>query len=91
MKNSRATHLTFRALHVNTILAPISRDLLEPAEGTLDFSLVDGLIAAARENDIRLVLLWFGSWKNSMSCYAPAWVKIDDKRFPRSADATGYS
>jgi hypothetical protein len=82
---------TFRSLHLNTILAPIYWDLLEPAEGKFDFSLVDGLIARARENDIRLVLLWFGSWKNSMSCYAPAWVKTDDKRFPRSADASGRS
>ena len=38
---------------------------------------------------MRLVLLWFGSWKNSMSCYAPAWVKRDAKRFPRTADQDG--
>ena len=38
---------------------------------------------------MRLVLLWFGSWKNSMSCYAPAWVKTDTKRFPRSRDSAG--
>src|SRR5690625_5725760 len=38
---------------------------------------------------MRLVLLWFGSWKNSMSCYAPAWVKTDPERFPRSRDSRG--
>jgi beta-galactosidase GanA len=81
----------FRALHLNTILAPVYWDLLEREEGTFDFALVDGLIEKARKHDLRLVLLWFGSWKNSMSCYAPAWVKKDQRRFPRSVDASGRS
>jgi beta-galactosidase GanA len=38
---------------------------------------------------MRLVLLWFGSWKNSISCYAPAWVKRDPQRFPRATDFDG--
>ena len=81
----------FRALRLNTILAPVYWDLLEPEEGKFDFALVDGLVAAARKHDIKLVLLWFGTWKNSMSCYAPAWVKKDQRRFPRSVDASGRS
>src|SRR5699024_11810704 len=55
----------------------------------ISFSTVDGLIGAARGRGMRLVLLWFGSWKNSMSCYAPAWVKTDPERFPRSRDSRG--
>ncbi|MBP7571733.1 MAG: DUF5597 domain-containing protein [Acidobacteria bacterium] len=78
-----------RALGLNTVLAPVYWDLVEPREGEFDFSTVDGLIAGARGHDMRLVLLWFGSWKNSMSCYAPAWVKTDTRRFPRAADAAG--
>ena len=97
--NSSASNLTylaphwarFRALRLNTILAPVYWELLEPKEGTFDFALVDGLVAEARTHDLRLVLLWFGSWKNSMSCYAPAWVKQDQRRFPRSVDASGQS
>jgi hypothetical protein len=33
---------------------------------------------------MRLVLLWFGSWKNGVSSYAPEWVKRDTVRFPRA-------
>ena len=77
---------TLEKLNLNTILAPVYWELIEPQEGKFDFSLVEDLIFGARQRDIHLVLLWFGSWKNSMSCYAPEWVKKDYVRFPRSRD-----
>lgn len=77
---------TLEKLNLNTVLAPVYWELVEPQEGKFDFSLVNDLILGARQRDIRLVLLWFGSWKNSMSCYAPAWVKNDFSRFPRARD-----
>lgn len=80
-----------KALNLNTVLAPVYWERVEPREGQFDFATVDGLLAGARAHDLRLVLLWFGSWKNSMSCYAPAWVKTDTRRFPRAADASGRS
>jgi beta-galactosidase GanA len=64
-------------------------ELIEPTEGKFDFTLVDGLLQEARKHGLRLVPLWFASWKNSMSCYAPAWVKTNQQRFPRSQDKTG--
>lgn len=76
-------------LNVNTLLVPVYWDLVEPEEGRFDFALVDGLIERARESDLRLVLLWFASWKNSMSCYAPGWVKTDQARFPRAQHPDG--
>lgn len=82
---------TLRALNLNTLLAPVYWDRTEPAEGRFDYSLMDGLIRESRANHMRLVLLWFGSWKNSMSCYAPAWVKADTTRFIRSRDSAGRS
>ncbi len=78
-----------KAMNLNTVVAPVYWDVIEPQEGKFDFATVDGLLADARANDMRLVLLWFGSWKNSMSCYAPAWVKTDSARFPRSQDSMG--
>lgn len=76
-------------MNLNTLLVPAYWDLIEPSEGKLDFTLVDGAIKGARKHNIRLVFLWFGTWKNSMSCYAPLWVKTDQARFPRARDAQG--
>jgi beta-galactosidase GanA len=73
-----------KAMHLNTVLMPVYWELIEPKEGQFDFALVDDLIASARKNDIKIVVLWFGTWKNSMSCYVPLWVKTDQTRFPRA-------
>ena len=72
-----------RAMGLNTVLAPVSWEMIEPAENHRDYSSVDALIEDARAHDMHLVLLWFGAWKNSMSSYAPAWVKRDSARFAR--------
>ncbi|PZU08845.1 MAG: hypothetical protein DI605_12620 [Sphingomonas sp.] len=73
-----------KAMHLNTVLAPVSWELIEPEEGRFDWSSLDSMLRAARANNLKLVLLWFGAWKNSMSTYAPAWVKRDQGRFPRA-------
>lgn len=75
--------------HLNTVLAAVSWELIEPREGKFDFHLVDGMIEQARKNNLHLVLLWFGSWKNSASTYAPIWVKKDQKRFPLVINKNG--
>lgn len=80
-----------KAMHLNTVLAPVYWELIEPREGAFDFGLLDDLIIEARKNDLKLVLLWFGSWKNSMSSHVPQWIKKDQKRFPRSLDEKGVS
>ena len=77
------------AIPLNTVLTPVSWELIEPAEGQFDFGLVDGLILDARRNDLHLVFLWLASWKNGMSSYAPVWVKKDTRRFPRVIEKDG--
>jgi hypothetical protein len=69
--------------NLNCVLAAISWAQMEPVEGKYEFALTDGLIQAARRNNLKLVFLWFGSWKNGLSSYPPTWVKRDYKRYPR--------
>ncbi|QAY64265.1 beta-galactosidase [Xylanimonas allomyrinae] len=78
-----------RAMGLNTVVAPVTWEAIEPAEGAFDWSSVDELLEDARAHGMRLVVLWFGSWKNSMSCYAPGWVKADVARFPRARTSRG--
>jgi beta-galactosidase GanA len=75
----------------NTVLAGVSWAQIEPVEGRFDFQMVDGAIQGARAHGLRLVLLWFGSWKNSLSSYAPDWLKRDFERFPRAQVSGGKS
>ena len=82
----------FSKLHemgLNTVLVPAYWDLLEPVEGQFDFSLTDKVLEEARKNDLKVVFLWFGAWKNSMSCYAPLWFKQAYKKYPRAYTADG--
>lgn len=80
-----------KAIHLNTVLIPVYWELLEPQEGKYDFTLLRDLINDARKNELKVVFLWFGSWKNSMSSHAPAWVKLNQEKYPRVKDNTGRS
>lgn len=99
LHNSSSTGLKYlngvwpnlKALNLNTVLAAISWELVEPEEGRYDFALIDGVVGQAREHDMKLVFLWFASWKNGVSSYAPAWVKRDTKRFPRCLGASNLN
>jgi beta-galactosidase GanA len=76
-------------MHLNTVLMPIAWETIEPEEGKFDFSCVDGLLEGARKNNLKLVVLWFGAWKNTFSSYVPAWVKTNTERFPRVQMSNG--
>jgi len=97
LSNSAASSATYmaphwkklRAMHLNTVLAPAAWELIEPREGQFDWSSVDAMVRDARAADLKLVILWFGAWKNSMSTYVPSWVKRDQARFPRAQGPNG--
>ena len=71
------------SLRLNTVIGTVSWELVEPQEGKFDFALVDAQIDQARQRNMKLVLIWFGTWKNAGSSYVPSWVKQDRKRFPQ--------
>lgn len=75
--------------HANTAEVPIYWEAIEPKPGQFDFSSVDFAIQAARKHDLRLVFLWFGTWKNGESHYVPDWVKRDKQKFTRVRGARG--
>ena len=75
--------------NLNTVLAVITWELIEPQAGCFDFNSVDDCIQGARQNHLRLVILWFGSWKNGESSYQPYWVKANPQRYPWVKDRTG--
>ncbi|KAK6067391.1 hypothetical protein SCUP234_11645 [Seiridium cupressi] len=72
-----------KAQFLNTLVGSVSWEMIEPQEGKFDFSELDAVIKGAREHSMRLVLLWFGTYKNGISTYVPGWVKKDVKRFLR--------
>lgn len=72
-----------KAMNLNAVFVTTAWEQIEPQEGVYDFSLVDAIIDNAKANDLKVCLLWFASWKNGESSYAPLWVKKDTKRFFR--------
>ena len=76
-------------LHANTLEIPIAWEQIEPVEGKFDFSFLDKLLPQSRQHGVRLVILWFGAFKNTSPSYAPSWVKSDPRRFPRMITRDG--
>lgn len=77
------------SMHVNTVIASVAWEQFESNEGIFDYSLVDNILATANEHKLKVVLIWFASWKNGESSYVPLWVKKDTKRFFRIRNKSG--
>lgn len=72
---------TMKNMNANTLEVPIYWEAIEPVQGQYDMSSVKLIIDEARKNDIRLVLLWFATWKNGSNHYMPEWMKLDSKKY----------
>ena len=77
------------AFNCNTLEAPIYWEKIEPQEGVFDFTSIDYMVEMCRAAKLKLVILWFASWKNGDLSYAPGWVKQDQKRFQRALRSDG--
>ncbi len=97
LHNSSSSSLTYmepiwprlKGMGLNSVIASISWEQFEPEEGKFDYTLIDGLIADAFANKLKLGIIWFASWKNGVSSYLPLWVKKDSKRFFKLKDKNG--
>lgn len=99
LHNSTASSLSYMQEHrvwdklkemrLNSVIATVSWELVEPVEGQYDFTLVDAMMAEARKRDMKIAFLWFGAFKNPMMTYAPSWVKSDPKKYPHAVDDKG--
>ncbi|MDR2463978.1 MAG: beta-galactosidase, partial [Verrucomicrobiales bacterium] len=88
-KNTAKIFPRLKAMGLNTVIAPVYWELTEPEEGKFDFQLLDAMVRQAREQNLKLIVLWFGSYKNGKSTYPPPWVMGDPQRFPRQQWADG--
>lgn len=80
---------TLDRINANTLEMPIAWQQVEPVEGRFDFSFLQALLDGARAHRKRVVLLWFGTLKNTGYSYTPDWVKLDPGRFPRMKTRAG--
>ena len=99
LHNSTASSLTYmqenriweklQTMHLNSVIATASWELVEPQEGKFDFTLVDGVVSEARKHNMKVAFIWFGAFKNPMMTYAPSWVKANPKKYPHAVDEQG--
>jgi hypothetical protein len=78
-----------KELGCNTIEAPIYWQNIEPEQGRYNFKELDYLIEGARKQGLRLILLWFASFKNGSSQYPPEWVLTQPDKYPRVKNSNG--
>lgn len=83
------TWSSVEALHANTLEAPVYWEQFEPGPGHFDTRNIDALIDQSRQHHVRLILLWFGSWKNGQMHYVPEWIKSDPVHYPRALNEHG--
>jgi len=77
-------------MNVNSVAIAVAWERVEPEEGRFDTEIVGQIVRECRRRGLKLVVLWFGTWKNGHMKYVPQWVKTDHVRFPRVHTHDGY-
>lgn len=80
-----------RRMRANTAALPVYWREVEPEPDTFDFSMVNERIIQARENDLRIVLIWFATWKNACAFYVPDYIRDDGATCPPARTRDGQS
>lgn len=80
-----------KQMGMNSILASISWEQVEPVEGKFDFSQIDNILEFANKYDLKVAMIWFATWKNGESSYPPLWVKADVDKYFRTKDSKGMN
>jgi hypothetical protein len=78
-------------LNANTVEVPIYWDQFEAQPGQYDYSSIDRLLTEARQHNVRLVPLWFSTYKNGSQHYMPEWMLMDPGRFSHMIDRNGQA
>ncbi|MEO7215807.1 DUF5597 domain-containing protein [Mucilaginibacter sp.] len=77
------------AMHANTLEIPIYWEQVEATQGKFDFSVIDTLLLQTRAHKVKLVLLWFATWKNGSNHYMPHWMKNNAAKYPNVTNKKG--
>lgn len=78
-----------KEMNMNSVIVPVYWEQIESIENNFNFTLLDGIISQARSNNMKLIILWFGLWKNGESMYVPGWMKKDQSKYYRAQKSSG--
>ena len=78
-------------MNVNTVEIPVYWEDFEPQPGQYGYTVIDRLLAEARQHHVRLVPLWFGTYKNGHPHYMPDWMKLAPDRYSHAVDRNGQA
>jgi hypothetical protein len=76
-------------LNANTVEVPIYWNEFEPQPGHYDYTSIDRLLKEARQHNVRLVPLWFATWKNGSQHYMPEWMLQAPDRYFHAVNRNG--
>lgn len=72
-----------RKMGCNAVALLLYWRLIEPREGAFDYSILKAMLQSAHKYNLRIVLVWFGSYKNAAMHYAPDWILNDPATYTR--------